>query len=130
MPPDGIETLALWREAGEWWQDEPPREVHRFLDANGIRREEIRPLDQLLIGTSSRKVQPKEDKSGSSGIRIRRSRDEKVSLACGNVIAPQYGRKNQEKLTGVAFHTYSGYAYGKGTMIAAEIPAFAEERGY
>src|SRR5579862_7881331 len=127
MLPDGIETLALWREAGEWWQDQPPREVHRFINAKGIRREEIRDLDPLSINEPPKRIQHYEDANASSDIRIRRSRDEKVSLACGTVIAPQYGRKNPEKLTGVALHMLSGYAYGKGTMIAAEIPAFAEE---
>jgi len=158
MPPDGIETLALWRETGEWWQGEKPREVHRYIDAAGIRRETITEL-----------VASRPEPEGEAP-RIRRTKDEKVATACGKAEEPKFGGKwrdggrwtrrtetlstvepthhsdeapahlnalltpvTQRIQTGayrVALHTMSGYAFGRGTMIATEIPAFVAERGY
>src|SRR5579864_5342459 len=41
MPPAGDDLIAVWREAGEWWMDEPPREFRRFVSTSrGIREEE------------------------------------------------------------------------------------------
>lgn len=117
MPQDGIKTLARWREAGEWWCGEPAREVHRFLDVKGIRREEVKAL---ASGPTE----------AISDIRIRRTKDEKVSLATGHFTPPRYGKKPAGPRTSVVLHALSGYAFCKGTMIAAEIPAFAAERGY
>ncbi len=44
MPPAGDELLALWREAGEWWMDESPREIRRVLQRSGKVLEETRIL--------------------------------------------------------------------------------------
>jgi error-prone DNA polymerase len=115
-PLAGNETQALWRETGEWWNGEPERVVHRYLDQSGVRREEIKPLKRKA---------PLE----SAPPRIRRLRDEKVAEACGYREAPEYGTANPD-LSGVALHTVSGYSIGYGAMIAAEIPALAMSRGY
>jgi hypothetical protein len=38
MSPGGDNILAHWREIGEWWSNEEPREYRRFVDAlNTIR---------------------------------------------------------------------------------------------
>lgn len=157
MPPDGIETLALWRETGEWWQGEKPREVHRYIDAAGIRRETITEVTE-------EKPKPEGEKP-----HIRRIKDEKVAIACGNGEDNRYGgswkdagrraRRTETLSTveptahsdaapahmnalltprgmkhpnalGAALHTMSGYSFGRGTMIATEIPALANNRAY
>lgn len=137
MPPAGIETLARWREAGEWWNRESPREIHRYIDAEGIRREEVRPFERTAIVWQGQAP------------RVRRTRDEKVATACGGAEEPMLEMRQTSspvslngllvhetrvelprKQAGVALHVLSGYAFGRGTMIAAEIPAFAAERGY
>ncbi len=117
MPPDGAELLAHWREAGEWWCGAPEREVHRWLDKKGVLREEIQPYHRKSAG-------------GSSSVRVRRVRDEKVSLACGMAVPDNYGNAKAQAKKGVLLHAMSGCAFGRSTMIAAEIPAMAAEQGY
>lgn len=116
MPQDGGETLAVWREAGEWWQGEPPREVRRYLDKSGAWRQQITPLEPS-------------SPAAPSGVRVRKLRDDKVRQATGIVTPPEYGTARLPK-EGAALHLLSGYAFGRGTMIAAELPAFAALRGY
>lgn len=115
MRPAGTETLARWREAGEWWKGEPDREVHRFIDERGVRRETVTPVE-----TASRK---------DSNVRVRVVRDEKVSLATGNYHPSSYGTPRPPDADGVLLHVLSAYSLG-GTMLAAEIPALAAEKGY
>lgn len=115
MQPDGIETLALWREAGEWWKGEPDREVHRFIDQSGIRRETITPFHSPT--------------GQESQVRVRVIRDEKVSLATGHFRTPTYGSARDLSQGGVLLHAVSAYTLG-GTMLASEIPAIAAEKGY
>jgi error-prone DNA polymerase len=115
MQPAGNETLARWREAGEWWKGEPDREIHRYIDERGNRREVV---SQLLSPVSS---------GEHTDVRVRRIRDEKVSLATGSYTPSRFGCPRLG--SGVLLHTLSAYSLG-GTMIAAEIPAFAAEKGY
>lgn len=117
MQPDGIETLARWRERGEWWNGDPGREVHRFIDAQGIRREVIED------------VAP-EGEDPTSEIRIRRIRDEKVNVANGHYERPRFGTKRTTEVEAVFLHALSAYSQGRSTMHAAEIPAFAATKGY
>ena len=75
MPPDGADTLALWREVGQWWSGEPQLEIRRFIDKKGIRRQEekrlpplaprlvrehraLRPVQVLLVDEPCRQRQP------------------------------------------------------------------------
>ncbi|MES1147117.1 MAG: DNA polymerase III subunit alpha [bacterium] len=118
MQPAGTKTLAYWREAGEWWNGEPNREVHRFIDAKGIRREIVTPIET-----------PQEEPPESS-VRIRRLRDEKVRLATGAYVPNSFGAASVAKPSGVLLHAVSAYALSRGTMLAGEIPAFAAEKGY
>lgn len=114
----GTESIALWHEAGEWWNGEKPRRVHRYIDAKGVRREEITEVES---GKGFDRV--------CEPPRVRITRDEKVSKACGYGSVHRYGSLAHDR-PGVALHLLSGYAFGRGTMIAAEMPAFAAERGY
>lgn len=116
MRQAGAKTLAKWREAGEWWKGEPDREIHRFIDARGILKEEAESLSAPASAPTSQ-------------IRVRTIRDEKVSLATGNFAPANYGIARNSSLAGICFHTQSAYSQG-GTMLAAEIPALAAEKGY
>lgn len=116
MQPAGTKTLAKWREAGEWWKGEPDREIHRFIDAKGVRRETFTPLAEVENGPHSE-------------VRVRVIRDETVSLATGHFTPPNYGTRTNTEKGGILLHTLSAYSLG-GTMIAAEIPALAAEKGY
>jgi hypothetical protein len=115
MQPDGTETLAIWREAGEWWKGESDRQITRYIDHKGIRREKVETVCH-------------ENKTASE-VRVRVIRDEKVSLATGHFTPPNYGGAQKNIHTGILFHTQSAYSLG-GTMIASEIPALAAEKGY
>ncbi|MDR3691134.1 MAG: DNA polymerase III subunit alpha [Fimbriimonas sp.] len=125
MPPDGDETLALWREAGEWWAEQPPREVHRFIDAGGNRREVARALPPL--GDEELEA----DRQVHEISRARRVSHDKVAIACGMVHAPDLAKfvPSTEKIPFATLHTVSGYAFGRGAMIAATIPSLAAARG-
>ena len=112
----GTETLAKWREAGEWWKGEPDREIHRFIDTNGARRETVTPFAPI-------------ERSLDSEVRVRAIRDETVSLATGHYTPPNYGTQTPIEREGILLHALSAYSLG-GTMIAAEIPALAAEKGY
>lgn len=143
-------VLARWREAGEWWLGAPAREVVRFLDPRGIRRETIRELDSRLQPVSLNAPAYEEDHRTEWNLRVRKVRDEKVSRALGLVKEPDWssddnyfrswsGEKpaekrcsssSQSKLGGgerpradyAPLHLYSGYAFGRSTMLAEEIP--------
>src|SRR5438876_887396 len=89
MPQAGVKTLALWREAGEWWRNDPPRTIHRYIDGAGIRREEIAVF-----------TRPERPKREGEKPRIRHTRDEKVATACGHAEVPNFGslsKSNAEK---------------------------------
>jgi error-prone DNA polymerase len=167
MPPAGDETtLALWREVGEWWTGEAPREVRRFIDATGVRREDVRvqsesnpegvkehseglPAKRATLVTRATgepypEGVPETNESGAGSpqsiglavgkppeIRIRRLKDEKIALALGYGKEPDLSHlRSAPKMAGAALHALSGYAFGRATMFAAEIPAMAAERGY
>lgn len=114
MPPAGDETLARWREAGEWWADQPPREVRRFLDAQGVRREEI----QVLAPPSA---------SAETPPRLAQDRENKVARACGFMHEPNLTvfAQRKPKPGYAALHAVSGYSFGRGAMHAANIAASA-----
>ncbi|HVL38118.1 MAG TPA: DNA polymerase III subunit alpha [Fimbriimonadaceae bacterium] len=148
-------TLAVWREAGEWWSGEPYREVRQYLDPRGVRREK-----ELLLPSLGRRStdSPKpyvESHHEEWDLRVRKQRDEKVAKACGIVYEsykstnrsekksgeklPQWMQLDQEE-TGIApirlspasptlLHVLSGYSFGRGTMLAEEIPLLAAALG-
>jgi len=133
MPSDGVETLARWREVGQWWTGEPQLEIHHFIDRKGVRRQEERQLQPLAIPTSDF-VAPayEEDYKEEVVLRIQKARDDKVAKACG--LLPDQDLSgfviDPNKQRYAALHAYSGYAFGKSTFLAAELPAVAGQRGY
>lgn len=112
------DSLAFWRETGEWWNGEGGLEIDRFIDTNGTRRE---PISPLILSSKTTDV---------SEIRVRRIRDEKVSLATGHYTPNAYGNNGNRKLDGVLLHARSAHTFGHGTMLASELPAFAAHQGY
>jgi error-prone DNA polymerase len=132
MPPAGAETLALWREVGQWWADEPQLEVHRFIDGKGVRRQEMRKLSALNPVHNNVQGAYQEDFKEEICLRVERARDDKVARACGLLPNPDFSGfiidPTQQRYS--ALHTYSGYAFGKSTFMAAELAAVAGQRGY
>lgn len=128
MRPDGDNTLAMWREAGEWWEGAAQREVHRYVDDKGVRREDIREMVPLRLQPASTaeradQLAPDTNFKEEWNLRIHKRRDEKVSKAMGYIqeppaihIRPQSGR------TYAPLQIMSGYSFGRGTMLAEEIP--------
>ncbi len=92
--------MALWREAGEWWANEPPREIRRFIDSKGLLREE--QLACALAGSPSGR---------------------------GRLLTESGVRPPHSK-TVAALHSLSGYSFNRATMFATDIPSLAAERGY
>lgn len=128
MPPDGSEVIAQWREAGEWWSGEPYREITRVRRANGTVRETRREYGSLGELEPSADPQPIEDLREDWSLRIKKTRDEKVAKACGflqKVETPTPQANHQ-----VALHLTSGYSFGRGTILAEELPPLLAARGY
>jgi error-prone DNA polymerase len=132
MPSDGVETLALWREVGQWWAGEPQLEIHRFIDRKGIRRQEEKQLPPLAPVHNSVKDPYQEDFKEEIVLRIQKERDDKVARACG--LLPDQDLSDftidPGKQRYAALHAFSGYAFGHSTFVAAELPAVAGQRGY
>lgn len=121
MPQGGTELLAHWREIGEWWANEEPREFQRFVDTVGIIREASVPFRYNLAGAETSRL--------SAQLRVR---DEKVAKAMGYAPEPNY----QEYRHGVAVSPYallgvqSGYSYGRSTLATQDILAYPEAQTY
>ncbi|MFN3683725.1 MAG: DNA polymerase III subunit alpha [Fimbriimonadaceae bacterium] len=138
--------LAWWRETGEWWRFEPVRETVRYLDSRGVRREVVRELPPVAASWSPQPITVEDrredvslrpcrkDGSAARGARLPKTRDEKVSLACGAFAdrdrpllqarrAPPHARGY------AALHVLSGYAFGRGAMLAEEVALAAAEAG-
>ncbi len=77
--------IAVWREAGRWWDGEAYREFRRFLDERGIQRESVDEFPSLSRALSERmEEQPyEEDHREEWAFRMRKIRDEKVARANG-----------------------------------------------
>lgn len=119
MRQDGVEILAHWREAGAWWSGEPPLEVIQWRDRRGVRREKSRKLPLVL--PTDEKPEWKEDLSVETTLRPRKTRDEKVAIACGHFqegpvpVTSSRGNYAPLRLT-------SGYSFGRSVMLARELP--------
>jgi hypothetical protein len=96
--PEMDELLAHWREVGEWWIDQPVREVAVFIDAKGIRRERIRELG-LLISPSGQSEFIENHREDFS-LRERKIRDEKCSAATGSLPPSYYERQLKDRMGG------------------------------
>lgn len=130
--PDGIDSTALeitarWRETREWWSGESQREIVRFIDSSGIRRErswDLPPYNpHRLKNRGSPAIDPFENRE-EWNLRISKRRDEKVAQACGLIpdesnVSLNFGGSSTSY---VPLQILSGYSFGKGTMLAEEIP--------
>lgn len=158
MSPGGDEVVARWREAGEWWLGEPSREFVRTLDAQGKRRESVRELGlrreiggrdlSSLASTDEPPTAHRQPPTGEGeateewSLRIHKRRDEKVAQACG-AFADSGGTRSvgsaQTRGTTecappgaaafAALHCLSGYAFGRSSILAEEIPLLAAAAG-
>lgn len=123
MRPDGIDPLAHWREAGEWWADEPPREIVQYRDEKGVRREIVTELP-LLIGKPEARPY-RENHREEIALRPRKLRDEKVERACGYEDRfPEIARAARAAPY-VPLHALSGYSFGRSVLFAEEIARHA-----
>ncbi|MBS1713412.1 MAG: DNA polymerase III subunit alpha [Armatimonadetes bacterium] len=120
MRQDGIEVLARWREAGEWWSGEEPREIVQWRDRKGVRRERIRTMPH--VAPTHQKVDWHEDNSVEITLRPRKTRDEKVMTACGAYREPAPSLSRSPQTTYAPLHLQSGYSYGRSVLLAREIP--------
>jgi len=131
MRQAGTETVAQWREAGAWWAGEPYTERRRVRDAKGILREESTLLPTLDSETHQ-VTEYDGDQSEEWSLRIGKTRDEKVAKACG-LLAPSVALTPQvirpEAAPYVPLHLLSGYGFGRGLMLAMEIPVLAAQGG-
>lgn len=128
MPTDGIELLARWREAGEWWVGEAPKEWARYLDAQGIRREKCRDLPLLMLPGVMNPGEP--DGREDYDVRIRKRRDEKVARACGLIQDPDLVQVQRQDREAALLHIVSGYSFGRSVLMAEEASAHVAYRGY
>jgi error-prone DNA polymerase len=147
MQLDGRET---WREAGEWWADEPYREWERYFDVSGIRRTVSRPL-QSLSASISAKV---EEENHSEEIALQKAHRRAARNTWGAYATrhrevsgfyESYKAKDIRRLSAstridelscdaggtsyVPLHTVSGYSFGGSLMHASDIPGLAAVRG-
>ncbi|HRJ95677.1 MAG TPA: DNA polymerase III subunit alpha [Fimbriimonadaceae bacterium] len=123
MRLDGIDRIAHWREAGEWWADEPPREIVQYRDEKGIRREIVTELPLLIDESRSRPYQ--ENHTEEIALRPRKLRDEKVTRACGyEDRIPEIVRSSQP-IPFAPLHALSGYSFGRSVLFAEEIARHA-----
>lgn len=127
MLPDGSELLAHWREAGEWWADEPPIEIVQYRDQRGVRREMQTVLPPLITPHEHTKYQ--ENNSEEISLRPRKLRDEKVSLACGYELRIPSIVLGQAVEPYAPLHVLSGYAFGRSVLFAEEIPRRCAQMG-
>jgi error-prone DNA polymerase len=138
MPLDGDRSLlAYWKEAGEWWAGKPQREVTRFIDEKGIRREvvsESRKTDWGPVSSLNPPIESAKDQSNSWSDQDRvKIRKEKHNWFVGFPSEdakplPVYATKTENAIA--CLHTLSGYAFGRSTMFAGEIPRDAGAKGY
>lgn len=132
MRPAGGELIARWREAGEWWSGAPYIERRRVLGPDGIVREEARSSGPLGSEEVPLSPPPQDDHTEEWSLRIAKTRDEKVAKACGMLPAPRVLSAKSRAVRSspyVPLHVLSGYAFGRGTMLAMEIPHLAAQAG-
>lgn len=132
MLSDGSEiVLAHWREVGAWWAGETPIEGVQTRDARGTRREVLTPLEPVCRLEAS--AEPySEDNSEEVALRPRKTRDEKVALACGyapHSLSLVHPANRGGRPTYCPLHVLSGYAFGQSVLFAEEIPRHALRYG-
>ncbi|MBS1723589.1 MAG: DNA polymerase III subunit alpha [Armatimonadetes bacterium] len=121
MRRDGVELIARWREAGEWWAGEQPREIAQWRDKRGVRREKHRAMPSLLERETP--IEWQEDLTSEICLRPRKTRDEKVALANGGYSSDKAKpvRSSTSRETYCPLHLVSGYSYGRSVLLAKEL---------
>ncbi len=107
------------------------REISRFVDAKGCRREVERllpalGLPQLQEPTASAHENHREDYD----VRLRKARDEKVARACGLSKDTASLRSAPSSPTMALLHATTGYSFGRSCLRCEETPAYAAYLGY
>lgn len=123
---DGVELKAKWREAGAWWEGEPQTEFAEWLD-KGVRRKQQRKLGAL----NPEAIQTKDVYYGKDDYSLRphKTRDEKVSKACGLIVDEWHGVFRAAEKPYVPLHVLSGYSFGRSILLARELPRRAAYLG-
>jgi len=152
MAGSGTNTDAVWREAREWWSKAPYVQFRRYVDRAGIRRIEEKRAPSVGILAQSGQVALPECHTEEWSLEHRKIRDEKVAAACGSLPAAYYERAADERkglseleapsrttnarpklirnaLPYAALHCFSGYAFGRSSMLAEELAGFAARCG-
>ncbi|RYG39139.1 DNA polymerase III subunit alpha [bacterium] len=70
-----------------------------------------------------------EDHTVDLDLRFKKARDEKVRLAMGMAEERNFPKASRPRTTFALLHAVSGYAFGRGAMLAEEIPAIAAAQG-
>lgn len=121
MPSAGDEIIAQWREIGEWWRDESPREFTRYMDRTRKIREEERQFSYAEGSLHSPET---------IVARALRSRDDKVEHACNPKPLPTIEQYSGKAKPYALLHLQSGYAFGRSAMLAEALPIFPECQEY
>lgn len=124
------QLIAVWREAGAWWEGEAGSEIRRWRTARGGLRDEVVPLDQVGRELAVPEVVEcafahREDVM----LRPRKVRDEKVRKACGLVQEPDAVGVQRRGRSAALLHALSGYSFGHSILFASEIPRRAAMGG-
>ncbi|MBS1705780.1 MAG: DNA polymerase III subunit alpha [Armatimonadetes bacterium] len=122
------EILSIHREAGEWWNYEPYREVKVYIDEKGTRRTTVREMPSLgkqFLDSNIPIGEFIEDHKEDWDLKIQKVRDEKVAKACGLVAAPELKQFQSTPKNYCALHAISGYSFGQSAMLAEEVAAFS-----
>ncbi|HSI74185.1 MAG TPA: DNA polymerase III subunit alpha [Fimbriimonas sp.] len=144
MRPAGHETLELWRESGEWWANEEPREFESFVDKQGVRR--VRSSALTYHGCEAR-IRSTAEEDYSEEISLQKAA--RRMRGWGEYSSPatyeSYKAKDVRRLASVSepvafstrttappyvpLHLLSGYAFGRALIHASDLPALAAMRG-
>lgn len=123
MRLDGIDLIAHWREVGEWWADEPPREIVQYRDEMGVRREVVTEMPFMIGETATHPY--RENHSEEITLRPRKLRDEKVMRACGYEDRFPEIVRSVQAIPYTPLHALSGYSFGRSVLFAEEIARHA-----
>jgi hypothetical protein len=76
MRSHAIPPPFRWREAGAWWEGEPPREIVQWIDERGVSQERITELPPFRLEKTP--VFAPSPVAEDIALRPRKTRDEKV----------------------------------------------------
>ena len=126
----GGEVVARWREVGRWWDGEPYREVVRTVLPSGKVDETIREspgVGSRLLGGG--KAEFVENHTEDHDARFVKQRNQQVAQALGQIPPDLFDSSRPVERGYALLHCLSGYAFGRSSMLAAEIPALCAARG-